>query len=245
VTPLVTIITATYNAKSLLSATIESIRRQSYENIEWIVIDGNSSDSTLSLIKENEDIIDYWVSESDAGIYDAWNKGIRQARGEWIAFIGAGDLYHPDAISTFIAAINNCKFPIQLATSRIRFIDEFGKYKKIVGKKFNWYHHQKRMNIAHVGAMHHRSLFENYGLFDATFKVAADYEFFFRFGGTLNSIHLKAITVDMLIGGISSGYRVLHETYCIQRKYGSNVGALIRYAVAVIKKAVRPFFLGY
>ena len=84
--PLITIITATYNAAQYLPRTIKSIREQTYENIEWIIIDGNSTDETIELIQQNEDVIDYWMSEPDAGIYDAWNKGISLARGEWIAF---------------------------------------------------------------------------------------------------------------------------------------------------------------
>ena len=89
--PLITIITATFNAAEYLPYTIRSIRAQEYENIQWIVVDGASKDGTVDLLKENEDVIDYWMSEPDEGIYDAWNKACLHVRGEWIQFIGAGD----------------------------------------------------------------------------------------------------------------------------------------------------------
>ena len=92
--PLVTIITATYNAASSLQATISSIRQQSYVNIEWIIVDGGSSDDTVRILQQNDDVIQFWTSEPDNGIYDAWNKGIARARGEWIGFLGAGLILH-------------------------------------------------------------------------------------------------------------------------------------------------------
>jgi cellulose synthase/poly-beta-1,6-N-acetylglucosamine synthase-like glycosyltransferase len=99
--PLITIITSTYNAAEYLPRTIKSVREQTYTNIEWIIVDGNSKDNTVELIRQNEDVIDYWVSEPDSGIYDAWNKGVSLANGDWIAFLGAGDSYKPDAINVF------------------------------------------------------------------------------------------------------------------------------------------------
>ena len=92
--PLVSIITSTYNCESTLKDTVNSILNQTYTNLEYIIIDGNSSDSTVDLIKSFEkdfkikEIKYSWVSESDRGIYDAWNKGIKMATGDWIVFIG-------------------------------------------------------------------------------------------------------------------------------------------------------------
>lgn len=243
--PLVTVITATYNAESLLPATILSIRKLNYPNIEWIIVDGNSSDATVSLLQKNQDIIKYWITEPDQGIYDAWNKGIAKASGEWITFLGAGDKYHPNAISKYIDAINNSDTPIQFASSRARFIDDYGNYRKIVGKKYNWLNFKRQMDIAHVGALHHKTLFENYGLFDTNFKAAGDYEFFFRFGNSLKAIYIKDITVDIILGGVSNGYGALYETYRIQRQYGSVFGSRIRYIFALSKRFFHSVFRGY
>lgn len=101
--PLITIITATYNAAKHLPYTIKSIREQTYKNIEWIVVDGASQDSTVELLKQNEDIVDYWVSEPDRGIADAWNKGLALASGCGVLILNAGDTYTPNAIALFSA----------------------------------------------------------------------------------------------------------------------------------------------
>ena len=89
--PKISIITVVYNGEEFLEETVLSVLNQSYKNIEYIIIDGGSTDGTVDIIKKYEDEIDYWVSEADKGIYDAMNKGIDVATGEWINFINAGD----------------------------------------------------------------------------------------------------------------------------------------------------------
>ena len=90
--PLISIITVVMNGAQFLENTILSVIEQNYDNIEYIVVDGGSSDKTLKIIKKYEHIIDYWISENDNGIYDAMNKGLNLSRGEWINFMNAGDL---------------------------------------------------------------------------------------------------------------------------------------------------------
>ena len=90
--PLISVVTVSYNAVSTIEQTIISVLNQMYSNIEYIIIDGGSTDGTVDIIKRYDDKIAYWRSEPDRGIYDAMNKGILQAKGEWIYFIGASDL---------------------------------------------------------------------------------------------------------------------------------------------------------
>lgn len=98
--PLITVITVVYNGEKHLEETILSVVNQTYENIEYIIVDGGSTDKTLDVIKKYENQIDCWVSESDNGIYDAMNKGLSLASGEWINFMNAGDAFwRPDSIS--------------------------------------------------------------------------------------------------------------------------------------------------
>src|SRR5438105_14705 len=91
--PRISIITVVYNNVANIEVTILSILNQTYKNIEYIVIDGGSTDGTLDVIKKYKDKISFWVSEKDNGIYDAMNKGIKVATGEWINFINSGDSY--------------------------------------------------------------------------------------------------------------------------------------------------------
>src|SRR5688572_26809863 len=100
--PKVSIITAVYNGDLYLEQTIQSVLAQTYANIEYIVIDGGSKDGTVAILKKYASKLAYWVSEPDKGIYDAWNKGVQAATGEWIAFLGADDLLFPDTISLYV-----------------------------------------------------------------------------------------------------------------------------------------------
>ena len=90
---MVTIITVSYNAVTSIEKTIQSVINQTYSNIEYIIIDGKSNDGTTDIIRKYADKISYWCSEPDKGIYDAMNKGIKLAHGEWVAFMNAGDSY--------------------------------------------------------------------------------------------------------------------------------------------------------
>lgn len=92
--PKITIVSVCYNVASDLAKTIESVSNQTYNNIEYIVVDGASTDGTIELIKKNSSIVTKWISEPDKGIYDAMNKGIDMATGEWIIFMNAGDVFH-------------------------------------------------------------------------------------------------------------------------------------------------------
>jgi len=112
---LVSIITVSYNSALTIRDTIESVLNQTYSNIEYILIDGNSNDNTVGIIKSYEEKfkekeISYkWISEPDTGIYNAWNKGLKFTTGEWIAFIGSDDCYMPDAISDYAIEISKVK----------------------------------------------------------------------------------------------------------------------------------------
>lgn len=94
----VTVVTVTYNAAQYLPDTIMAIRGQTYPNIEWIVIDGGSTDGTVDILKANENVIDYWVSEPDRGMYDAIAKGFEKANGEILCWLNAGDIFMPGAL---------------------------------------------------------------------------------------------------------------------------------------------------
>jgi glycosyltransferase involved in cell wall biosynthesis len=123
--PLVSIITVVYNGAKTIQQSIESVKNQTYNNIEYIVIDGESNDNTLLIIKDNLDTISYWNSEPDKGLYDAMNKGIKVAKGELIGIINSDDWYELDAVETMVNAYIN--YPSKTIFHADRFdIDEKG-----------------------------------------------------------------------------------------------------------------------
>lgn len=245
--PLITIITAVYNASEFLERTILSVLNQTWSNIEYIIIDGGSTDGTLDIIRKYEQPIAYWVSEPDKGIYDAWNKAIKLARGEWIVFLGAGDTYYPNAVSTYMNTIEASENRPDLISSRVSLVDSGGRSMRVWGAPFIWIEFKKAMKFAHAGALHHRSLFENYGLFDVSYRSAGDYDFFMRCGKEIHALFIDTVTADVLVGGISlNNCTGLLEVCNIQKIYGMNPAkANLNYYLARIKQRIRPLLRGY
>ena len=100
--PLVSVITAVFNGGGTIRGCIESVLEQDYPHIEHIVIDGGSTDGTVDVLREYDNRIALWISEPDGGVFDAWNKALDLAHGEWIAFVGADDTFFPGAISEYL-----------------------------------------------------------------------------------------------------------------------------------------------
>lgn len=243
--PKFTIITSTFNAEKFLAVTADSLRKQSFKNFEWIIVDGGSSDLTVEIIKKNADLVSKWISESDQGIYDAWNKGLNFARGEWISFLGAGDRYFPDALEKYENKIQST-VGVEFISSKIQLVSEYGNILRDVGEEFSMQQHKKFMTIAHVGAMHKKTLFERFGFFDSKYKYAGDYDFFMRCGESFQASFLNLITATMIVGGASNNVETVIETYEIQRSYNINSYICVyRLLVALIKKPLRAFFRGY
>lgn len=207
--PLVSIITATFNADATLQACLESVQAQDYLNIEHILIDGASKDRTVAILKANETKIACWISEPDKGIYDAWNKGLDRARGEWIAFLGADDVLLPGAVRAYMELASQLP-GAQYISSLMRWIGPNGRQRNI-GKSWSWPRFQRFMTTAHVGSMHHRSLFEQYGRYDTTYRITADYEFLLRPRSSLRAFFLPEVTGIMLSGGTSDSSAALKE----------------------------------
>jgi glycosyltransferase involved in cell wall biosynthesis len=238
--PLISIITVVFNGEKYLEETIQSVINQTYDNVEYIIIDGQSTDGTLDIIRKYEHVIDYWISEKDNGIYDAWNKGIRASSGEWIGFLGADDIYLPDAIEKYISLINITKSVKYISAQNVLCSDDL-KPLRTIGSKWNNETFSRFMNVAHVGSLHHRDLFDQYGLYDTTFKICGDYELLLRVAPTLKAEYLDHITCYMRDGGISNNnlYTFI-ETYRAKIMHGKNpFVAKIEMYLALLKWYIR------
>jgi len=179
--PLISIITAVFNGEEYLEQTILSIINQTYENIEYIIIDGGSTDGTLDIIKKYENRISYWVSEKDNGIGDAFNKGVKISRGDYINFQGHGDgLISTDVLEKVFKDVNTDED--MLVSTRIKRIDINGEEiftsKHIIN--FDKRSLLFRMSIPHQGLFMHKSYFNKYGLFDVNNTFCMDYEHLLR-----------------------------------------------------------------
>lgn len=216
--PKISIIIATYNAGSTLSRCLSSIRLQTFHDRELIIIDGKSKDDTMAIIEKNSDIVSYWQSKRDSGIYDAWNQGIERSCGDYICFIGADDyFYNQSALSDILLAANDTKF--DLITSRGFFLSSERNH-HLIGNPWNYDKLKKSIYVSHPGLLHHRSLFQKYGNFDASLKIAGDYEFLLRLPDTMKTFDYPAPIVAISDGGISrSQFRMmLQEKKLVQSR---------------------------
>lgn len=220
--PLVTIITSVLNDSENLKNAIASIRSQNYKNIEYIVIDGGSTDSTIEVIKANQDIITKWITEKDTGIYNAWNKGLDFANGEWISFLGADDVFMPNVIETLINTYleRNETFDYISGKTDLYKSDQ---YLKTTGGPFVWSKFRKYVCTGHNAALHHKSLYERFGKYDESFRSAADYEFLLRSGPKLKALYVDMVTTRMNLGGASNNnIKAIYESHKARSKNNSN-----------------------
>lgn len=206
-TPLFSIITATFNSEKTLERTIISVLNQSFIDFEFLIIDGNSKDTTVEIVKKyvpifnEKGIVFKYISEPDKGIYDAWNKGVNLSRGKWISFLGSDDYYLENALETYK---NSTKSNCNYLHSKVQLINEKGDNLRILGgDNFSKSKFFRNMNIAHVGSFHHKSLFEN-EKFSLAYKSASDYYFFLVNFDKLKPFFINEITAVMQFGGIST-----------------------------------------
>lgn len=174
--PLITYVTVVYNRIDTLPVCMESIWKQDYDNIEYIVVDGGSTDGTLEFLKAHEEHIDYFVSQKDKGIYNAMNKGISLASGRYICFINSDDVCKLGAAS-IVAGIYNKEKPLLIAGRREMMNDKGKIIKEIPFPRYRI--HKEAMfplPVHHQSVYAQRSLFDEIGYYDESFKFIADYK---------------------------------------------------------------------
>lgn len=185
INPLVSIIIPTYNSEYYISQTLDSIIFQDYKNLEIIIIDGGSTDSTLDIIDGYSQFISKVISEPDRGISDAFNKGILNSSGTYINFQGSSDLLF--ASTSITLAMEGINPDVDLLVScRVKRINNSTPFRDIwtttdyTTSKFTKYSLLTRMSIPHQGLFTHRKFFEKFGLFDINIKYSMDYEILLR-----------------------------------------------------------------
>lgn len=241
--PLVSVITVVRNGRAFLERTIQSVLDQTYDNIEYIIIDGGSTDGTLDVIRQYEHRLAYWASERDNGISDAFNKGIKASTGDLVTLLNCDDWFSPDQIERGAAALRDPS--VEYVFGDLIFHDGSGKilYRINGDPDYARIIHSKMPEICHPTVLARRSAYDRIGLFDLRFRYAMDYEWLLRLhvhGG--KGLYVPGIVGYMGIGGASDllFFRAVREVRDISRLYGQNaVRAEILYRLRIVKGTVR------
>lgn len=196
----ISIITVCFNAEKYIEQTIKSVTEQKKGDIEYIVIDGASTDRTLSIIKRYESQITVWITEADNGIADAMNKGIKAATGDYVMFLNADDYFQAsNAISMATSYMEEGKDIYIFDTIFLKEEGGVRRHSGAFGKRINF------KGICHQGALCKRDLFEKIGPFNTSFKICMDYDFFMRaYRGGATGKYVNGLLSVMRDGGISS-----------------------------------------
>lgn len=202
----VSIITVCYNSVETLKNTIDSVYNQTYLDIEYIIVDGGSTDGTIQLIIENDDYITRWISEPDNGLYDAMNKGIKIATGDIVGILNSDDIFYSNSVIEEVVAFhvgNN----IQASIGDVVQCNTHGKVKRFYsGNNWNPFKLISGFMPPHPSIFFRRELHEELGYYSNEFKIGADYELITRYF-LKNGISWKysgITTTSMLTGGLSS-----------------------------------------
>jgi GT2 family glycosyltransferase len=212
VNPLVSVITVVYNGAEHLEEAIRAVASQTYPNIEHIVIDGGSTDGTIDILHRNDDIIGYWRSEKDRGLYDAMNKGVSVVTDpeSYILFANADDsLYSADSVSSVMSLSRG----EDLVYGKMIFSD--GSISGILGSKVE-FTDLARQTLCHPATFVRKKVFDRIGPFDTSFTIAADYDHIVRaFAARVSTRFVDVIVSRMRMGGLSDERFMLS---CRERK---------------------------
>jgi len=204
----VSIITATYNSAATISDTLQSLNEQSYQNIEYIIIDGASKDNTIEVIKQQCPRVTTIISEPDKGIYDALNKGIKAATGDIIGYLHSDDLFaYSDAVKDIVATF--AKYNTDAVYADLEYVNK-DNIDVIVRRWESGVYNRDKLTKGwmppHPTFYMKRTCYEQFGVFDLSFKIAADYDSILRYlwKNKVSISYLPKVTIKMRVGGASN-----------------------------------------
>ncbi len=232
--PKFSIITVTYNAGAVLEDTIQSVITQTYRNVEYIIVDGGSKDHTLDIINRYREHIHTLVSEPDKGLYDAMNKGIRLATGDYLCFLNAGDeLHEDDTLQLMVHSITGTELP-DVLYGETAIVDEEGHFLRMrrlsAPEDLNWKSFKDGMLVCHQAFFPRRELAEPY---DLRYQFSADFDWCIRIMKKSHTLHNTHLTlIDYLNEGMTTrNHRAsLHERFRIMCRHYGYLSTLARHA---------------
>jgi glycosyltransferase involved in cell wall biosynthesis len=238
--PLVTVVTVVRNGQQNIESTIQSVLQQTYDNIEYIIIDGASTDGTVNLINKYNDRIDNWISEPDKGIYDAMNKGIDRATGEWINFMNAGDeFYTHDSVEKTFARMPE-RAEIMYGHHRVILDAQISAVRPAKNLKHLWH----GMAFCHQSAFVKADLLKKHK-FNIERKIAADYALFLGLyldGRQFynSNVVISSITADGLSG--RDTLATVLDQWKVARGYKNDFRVNISYLYLVVFRLIKNMF---
>lgn len=195
----ISIITVVYNNEATIQQAIESVLNQSYPNVEYVIIDGNSRDNTVSIIEAYKNRLGYFISEPDKGLYDAMNKGIQAATGDVIGILNSDDLYQDNTVLSDIVHQFSSDPELDIVYGNLVYVKKDAVNQVVRNWKSKDYYAKffDDGNVPpHPSLFLKREVYQKVGFFDLEFKLAADYEFMFR---VFKKYHFKSKYINRLI----------------------------------------------
>ena len=232
--PKFSIITVTYNAAAVLEDTIQSVITQTYKNVEYIIVDGNSSDKTLDIANKYKEHIHCIISEPDKGLYDAMNKGIRIATGDYVCFLNAGDeLHEDDTLQLMVHSITGRDLP-DVIYGETAIVDEEGHFLRMrrlsAPEELTWESFKKGMLVCHQAFFARRNLVPFY---DLKYRFSADFDWCIKIMKKSTILHNTHLTlIDYLNDGLTThNHRAsLKERFHIMCKHYGYVSTIMNHA---------------
>jgi len=203
--PKISILMATWNCSPLLDTFFRSLEQQSPGDWELLILDNCSSDGLPQLVRQyqvaHSDHLIRFSAQADVGIYDAWNRGVELAHGTYLCFIGADDAFVSSQSLQQLLDLSTSS--AELITCQNSYYSSDGHFLRNWGSPWRWKRMRESMNIAHPGMLVRRDLFERYGLFDSSFKICGDYEWFLRLTPSVSSVHSQIPILKIVQAGVS------------------------------------------
>lgn len=227
--PLISIVTIAYNEVNTIERTIKSVLSQTYKNIEYIIVDGGSTDGTVNILKRYDDKITYWRSCHDKGRSDAFNIGISLCKGTLIGMINAGDWYEKDTVRLVVESYLKSR-DVSIFHGELKMYSPDGNYLFTLKPDTNPQNLFFQMIYNHPTCFVQKSAYETIGHYNLDYKIAMDYDIMMRFYSKGHKfMYLRQVLSNMLLGGISDKKMIqsYKEELDIQRKFG--VGKLRLY----------------
>ncbi|MCX6276121.1 MAG: glycosyltransferase family 2 protein [Bacteroidetes bacterium] len=223
--PFISVITINRNNAAGLQKTMLSVCAQDFKDLEYIVVDGASDDGSLQVVEANKGCVSHFISEKDKGIYDAMNKGIAKASGEYLLFLNSGDRFAESNVLTKMKAWSRGE---DIVSGNILFEENGSNRRDFTPEKLSKLYLLHSM-LYHPVTFIRKSLFDNFGLYDDNLRIVADYEFFLRVLSK-SKISYRHLTCDVVIfdnSGVSAAAatrnQMLTERKAVQRKYFNSI----------------------